>query len=44
MLVVSHIAFDTVRFDRLWRLEGGLLVEGASSSAPSAPATAAEGR
>ncbi|MEV2275393.1 ABC transporter ATP-binding protein [Nocardiopsis sp. NPDC049922] len=28
VLVVSHIAFDTARFDALWRLEGGVLVDG----------------
>ncbi|KNB50660.1 ABC transporter [Streptomyces caatingaensis] len=28
-LVVSHIAFDTGRFDRLWRLEDGRLVDDA---------------
>ncbi|MEV6818141.1 ABC transporter ATP-binding protein [Nocardiopsis dassonvillei] len=44
VLVVSHIAFDTVRFDRLWRLEGGRLVDAASSPVSPAPAAAAGGR
>ncbi|MBH1937370.1 ABC transporter ATP-binding protein [Streptomyces sp. AV19] len=36
-LVVSHIAYDTGRFDRLWRLEGGRLVrEGRSAHGPAA--------
>ncbi|RCV48041.1 ABC transporter ATP-binding protein [Marinitenerispora sediminis] len=40
ILVVSHIAFDTARFDRLWHLEAGRLVEGAGASAAPAPTPA----
>ncbi|WP_285728820.1 ABC transporter ATP-binding protein [Nocardiopsis sp. ATB16-24] len=42
VLVVSHIAFDTVRFDRMWRLRDGRLTE--LSIAATAPATAEGGR
>ncbi|WP_442789756.1 ATP-binding cassette domain-containing protein [Nocardiopsis sp. EMB25] len=43
VLVVSHIAFDTGRFDVLWRLKGGVLVEddrGGLASVPGAAAVA----
>ncbi|WP_326609763.1 ABC transporter ATP-binding protein [Streptomyces scopuliridis] len=32
VLVISHIAFDTARFDQLWRLDGGLLATGANTA------------
>ncbi|MFC4565919.1 ABC transporter ATP-binding protein [Nocardiopsis mangrovi] len=35
VLVVSHIAFDTARFDRLWHLDGGRLAEGVRVAAPT---------
>lgn len=34
VLVVSHIAFDTARFDVLWRMRGGVLVEEARAASP----------
>ncbi|MGI5341170.1 ABC transporter ATP-binding protein [Streptomyces sp. CA-181903] len=37
-LVVSHIAYDTARFDRLWRLEDGRLADGGRPGPGAGPA------
>ncbi|MDE3725175.1 ABC transporter ATP-binding protein [Nocardiopsis sp. N85] len=34
VLVVSHIAFDTARFDILWRIRDGVLAEGTRAASP----------